>query len=157
MLLEVKVTESISPVGGLATVVHVVPSVVLMMVPETPTATPLVDDPGLNATERRIFVVGDESAFQLEPPFVDFKIVPMNDNQFALTPYISYGEVADGELAIKDRSQEQELTRELRQNKQLSMNQTVYLSARDLFTKRELSPGVRKFSEIFFTGSAVRS
>ncbi len=85
-------------------------------------------------------------------PFVDFKIVPMNDDRIALTPFISYGDVASGELAIKDRSQEQELTRDLRQNKQLSMNQTVYLTAKDLFLKRELSPEVRKFSEEYFSG-----
>lgn len=84
-------------------------------------------------------------------PFVDYKMVE-NDGKIALTPFISYGEIAKGELAIQDRAQEQELMRDLRQNKQLSVGQTVYLSAQELFKRRNLSPEVQKFSENFFSG-----
>ena len=85
-------------------------------------------------------------------PTLEFKIVEMSPDQIAVTPYISYGELEDGELALKDRAQEQELTRDLRQNKQMSLNQTVYLSPRELFQKRELSPSVAKFTENYFSG-----
>jgi hypothetical protein len=85
-------------------------------------------------------------------PFVDFKIVEMNADQIAITPYISYGTLEEGELAMKDRSQEQELVRDLRQNKQMSMGQTVYLSPRELFQKRGLSPLVAQFTESYFSG-----
>ena len=53
---------------------------------------------------------------------------------------------------MKDRSQEQELVRDLRQNKQLSINQTVYLSPREFYGRRELSPSVAKYAENYFSG-----
>ena len=41
-------------------------------------------------------------------PVIEFKIVSMPDDKIALTPFISYGKVAEDELAIKDRAQEQD-------------------------------------------------
>ncbi len=89
-------------------------------------------------------------------PYIDFKLVPLKDadgtERVALTPFLTYGDLAENEIAIKDRSQEQDLLRDLKQNKNLSVNQTVYLSPQELFQKRELSDRVRVFSESYFTG-----
>ena len=89
-------------------------------------------------------------------PFIDYRLVAMKDadgtERIAITPSISYGELGPNEIALPDKSQEQELMRDLRQNKNMAIHQTVYLSPQELFQKRDLSPAVRSFSQNYFAG-----
>jgi SNF2 family DNA or RNA helicase len=89
-------------------------------------------------------------------PFIEYRLVPMKDadgsERIALTPSISYGNLGPNEIAVKDKAQEQELMRDLRQNKNLAIQQTVFLSPKELYQRRELSNEVRKFTDEYFNG-----
>jgi superfamily II DNA or RNA helicase len=88
-------------------------------------------------------------------PFIDYRMVAMKDadgsERIAITPTISYGDLGPNEIALPDKVQEQELMRDLRQNKNMAIHQTVYLSPQELFLKRDLSEAVRSFSQNYFT------
>jgi SNF2 family DNA or RNA helicase len=89
-------------------------------------------------------------------PFIDYRLVPMKDTdgteRIAITPSISYGELGPNEIALPDKSQEQELMRDLRQNKNMAIHQTLYLSPAELFQRRGISPAVEAFSQNYFAG-----
>ncbi len=63
-------------------------------------------------------------------PKVEFKIHRLNQEQLAVTPFITYGELPRGKIARKDRAAESLLIKNLRQNFNLGMDQTTMLDAK---------------------------